>query len=93
MDMKAELAKEWKELRAASPKTIAEIKSRIAALSRTRKLSKGRDKTKLERAKRGLDEIGKSWDEAQQAFHQGSLADAMAAIQDITNARDEQGFH
>ena len=86
---KAELAKEWEELSAGLPKTIADIKSRIAALSRTRKLPKGLDKTKLESAKSGLDEIAKSWDEAQQAFQQGSLADAMAKAKGVKEKATE----
>ena len=34
------------------------------------------DKAKLESAKNGLDEVSKAWDEANQAFKKGSLADA-----------------
>jgi len=75
---KAELTKGWEEVSGALPKTIADIESRIATLSRSKTLPKGLDKAKLEGAKSGLAEIGKSWDEANKAFKEGSLADALA---------------
>jgi len=75
---KAELTKGWEEMSAGMPKTIADIQSRIDTLSRSKKLPKGLDKAKLESAKSGLAEIGKSWDEANKAFKEGSLADALA---------------
>ena len=75
---KAELTKGWEEMSAGLPKTIDDIKSRIAALSKGKTLPKGLDKAKFESAKSGLDEIDKAWNEAKQAFQQGSLADALA---------------
>ena len=75
---KAELTKGWEELSAGLPKTIADIKSRIATLSKSRKLPKGLDKAQVESARSGLDEVGKSWDEANVAFKEGNLADAIA---------------
>ncbi len=75
---KAELEKEWEEFRAELPKKVADIKSCIATLCKSRKLPKGLDKAKLESAKSGMDELGKSWDEANQAFQRGSVADAVA---------------
>jgi hypothetical protein len=75
---KAELAKDWQELSAGMPKMIADIQSRVATLSKSKKLPKGLDKAKLEGAKSGLVEIGNSWDEASKAFQGGSLADAVA---------------
>jgi hypothetical protein len=75
---KAELTKGWEEVSAALPKTIDDIKSRIAALSKGKTLPKGLDKAKFESAKSDLDEIGNAWNEANQAFQQGRLADALA---------------
>lgn len=75
---KTELTKGWEEQSAALPKMIADLKSRIATLSKSRKLPKGVDKAKFESAKSGLDEVGKAWDEAGKAFKEGSLADALA---------------
>ena len=75
---KAELTKEWEELNAGMPETIAAIQSRVDALSRSKKLPKNLDKAKLESAKSGLAEVGKSWDEASKAYKEGSLADALA---------------
>ncbi len=85
---KAELTKNWEELSAGLPKTIAEIKSRITVLSRSRKLPKGLDKAKLESAKIGLDEVGREWEEADKAFKEGSLAEAVAKAKDAREKAD-----
>jgi len=75
---KAELTKGWEEQSAALPMMIADIKNRIATLSKSRKLPKDVDKAAFESAKSGLDEVGKAWDDASKAFKEGSLADALA---------------
>lgn len=74
---KAELTKDWEELDAGMPITIAAIQSRLDALSKSKKLPKNLDKAKLESAKSGLAEVGKSWDEAIKSYKEGSLADAL----------------
>ena len=86
---KAELTKGWEEMSAGMPKTIADIESRIATLSKSKKLPKGLDKAKLESAKSGLDEISKSWDESVKAFQGGSLADALAKAKGAKSKADE----
>jgi hypothetical protein len=75
---KNELMKGWEEQSAGLPNMIADIKSRITALSKSKKLPKNLDKAKFESAKSGLDEVSKAWDEASQAFKEGNLADALA---------------
>ena len=60
------------------PETIAAIQSRVDALSKSKKLPKNLDKAKLESAKSDLAEVGKSWDEANKAYKEGRLADAVA---------------
>ena len=75
---KAELTKDWEEQSAGLLKAIDDIKGRIATLSKSKKLPKGLDKAKLESAKSGLEEISMGWDDANKAFQQGSLADALA---------------
>ena len=75
---KAKLTKDWEELNAVMPKTISAIQSRVDALSKSKKLPKNLDKAKLESAKSDLAEVGKSWDEANKAYKEGSLADAVA---------------
>jgi len=85
---KAELTKNWEELSAGFPKTIDDIKGRIATLSRSRKLPKGLAKADFESAKGGLDEIGKEWSEANEAFKQGSLAEALAKAKDAKEKAD-----
>jgi hypothetical protein len=80
---KAELTKGWEEMSAGMPGTIADIESRIATLSRSRKLPKGLDKAKLESAKAGLAEISTSWDESVKAYQEGSLAGALAKAKGV----------
>jgi len=75
---KAELTKDWEELNAGMPNTIAAIQSRVDALSRSKNLPKNLDKAKLESAKSGLAEVSKSWDEASKAYKEGILVDALA---------------
>ena len=75
---KAELTKDWEELNAGMPMTIFAIQSRVDALSKSKKLPKNLDKAKLESARSGLVEVSKSWDEANKAYKEGSLADALA---------------
>jgi len=75
---KVELTKGWEEQSAELPKMIADIKSRVAALSRSKKLPKGMDKATFESAQSGLDEVSNAWYEASQTFKQGNLADAFA---------------
>jgi translation initiation factor IF-2 len=77
---KAELTKSWEELSAGLQKTMADIQTRIDTLSKSKKLPKGLDKAKVDSAKSGLGEVSKAWDEANQAFNRGSLADALAKV-------------
>jgi hypothetical protein len=80
---KTELTKAWGEQSAGLPNMIAAIKSRVDVLSKSRKLPGNLDKGKLESAKNGLAEITKVWDEASNAFKEGSLADAMAKAKTV----------
>ena len=75
---KVELTKGWEEQSAELPKMIADIKSRVAALSKSKKLPKGMDKATFESAQSGLEEVSNAWNEASQTFKQGNLADAFA---------------
>jgi len=80
---KAELTKAWGEQSAGLPSMIAAIQSRVDVLSKSKKLPANLDKGKLEGAKSGLAEITKVWDEASNAFKEGSLADAMAKAKTV----------
>lgn len=86
---KAELTKGWEELSAGLPKTIDDIKGRIATLAKSKKLPKGLDKAKLESAKSGLSDVTKAWDEASRSFQQGSLADALAKAKGAKEKAEE----
>ena len=75
---KAELTKSWEEMSASLPKMVEAIKSKVDALSKSKKLPKNLDKAKFEGAKTGLAEITQTWTDADSAFKAGNLADALA---------------
>lgn len=75
---KDELTKSWGDLSGGLPQMLDAIKSRVDILSKSKKLPANLDKEKFEGAKSGLSEINKVWDEANNAFKEGNLADALA---------------
>lgn len=75
---KNELMKGWEEQGKVVPDMIAAIKSRVDVLSKSRKLPANLDRAKFDDAKSGLAEISRMWDEANVAFKEGALADAIA---------------
>lgn len=79
---KAELTKSWEEMNATLPKMIADIKSRLSTLAKSKKLPKNLDKAKMESAKSELDAVGREWEEANKSFKEGALADALAKAKD-----------
>ena len=80
---KTELTNEWNELSGGLPKMIDAIKSRVDVLSKSKKLPPNLDKAKFEGAQSGLAEINKVWDEANNAFKEGNLADAIAKAKTV----------
>lgn len=75
---KDELTKAWADMSAGLPKMVDAIKSRVDALSASKKLPKEIDKAKLEEAKSGLAAATQAWNEATEAFKSGNLTDALA---------------
>ncbi len=80
---KAEMTKAWEELAGGLPKMVEAIKSRVAILSKSKKLPKGMDKEKFEGAKAGLGEITQTWTDAESAFKGGNIADAIAKANSV----------
>ena len=80
---KTELMKEWEDLSGGLPKMIDAIKGRVDILSKSKKLPANLDKAKFEGAQSGLAEINKVWDEANNAFKEGNLADAIAKAKTV----------
>lgn len=80
---KAELTKSWEEMSASLPKTVEEIKAKIDALVKSKKLPAGMDKEKLEGAKTGYTEITDVWNQAMEAFKAGNVADALAKAKTV----------
>jgi hypothetical protein len=75
---KDELTKSWGDLSGGLPQMLDAIKSRVDILSKSKKLPANLDKEKFEGAQSGLAEANKVWDEANSAFKEGKLADAVA---------------
>jgi len=75
---KAEITKSWEELSGSVPKMVEDIKAKLDALSKKKKLPKGMDKAKLESAKAGLAEVTQGWTDADNASKAGNLNEAIA---------------
>jgi len=73
-----ELHNAWTERADSVGKMMDAIKSRVDVLSASKKLPKELDKAKLEEAKSGLAAATQAWNEANEAFKSGNLADAVA---------------
>jgi len=80
---KAEMTKAWDEMSAGLPKMVEAIKGRVDVLSKSRKLPANLDKAKFEGAKTGLEEITKTWADAEGAQKAGNLADALAKAKTV----------
>ncbi len=86
---KTELTKNWEDLSAGLPQMLDAIKSRVDILSKSKKLPANLDKEKFEGAQNGLAEISKVWDDANAAFKEGSLADALAKATSVKEKASE----
>lgn len=80
---KDELTKSWNEMSEGLPKMLEAIKSRVDILSQSKKLPKGMDAATLASAKDGLAAATTSWTEAQDAFKNGNLNDALAKANSV----------
>lgn len=76
--MKA-LAAQWTDLSASVPQLVTSVKTRVEALSKTRRVPKGVD---LAAAKSGLSDATTLWDKAQAASQSNHVADAVTAAKD-----------
>lgn len=77
---KAELATAWGTLGQEMPTAVSALDSRIAELSRMRRLPAGMTTATLNAAKTGVAEVKQLWTDATAAFDGGNLMDA------VTNA-------
>lgn len=75
---KEELTKVWTEMSGGLPKMVEAIKNRVDILSKSKKLPANLDKAKFEGVKADLPGVTKMWDDAQKAFSDGNLADAVS---------------
>jgi len=86
---KTELTKTWEEMSGGLPKMVDAIKSRVDILSKSKKLPANLDAAKFEGAKSGLGEITKMWGDAQKAFSDGNLANAVSMANTIKTKATE----
>jgi hypothetical protein len=80
---KAELTKSWEDMSTGFPKVVDAIKSRVAILSKAKKLPATVDKAAVAGAKSGLEAIDKTWSDAQASYKSGNLADAFAKAKTV----------
>jgi hypothetical protein len=73
------LASEWTQLSASVPQLVTSVKTRIDALSKSRRVPKD---VNLSAAKSGLQDATVSWEQAQAASKLGNVAAAVAAAKD-----------
>jgi hypothetical protein len=74
----AALTKTWEELSGGLPKMVDALRSRVDILSKAKQLPAKMTKATLDEAKAGLTTIDQTWTEAQAAFKDGKLDDAVA---------------
>lgn len=80
---KAELTKGWEAISAELPKMVEDLKAKVEALGKAKKLPAGVDKAKLEGAKAGLEELTKGWADVEGVFKGGNLSDALAKANEL----------
>jgi hypothetical protein len=79
MEVKAaELTKTWTDMSAGLPKMVDALRSRVDILSKAKQLPAKVSKATFDEAKAGLATIDQTWTEAQAAFKDGKLEDAVA---------------
>jgi hypothetical protein len=79
----AQAAEKWKSLGEDVPKMLEAISSRIAILSKSKRLPQNVDKAALESARSGLDSMQADWAEADSWFSIGKVSDAVAKAQAV----------
>ena len=70
-------------LSAALPPVMETIQSRVAALAKSKKLPSGLDKAGFETVQTGMAAATQSWADAQTAFKDGNLADAVTMAEGV----------
>ncbi|HSE96501.1 MAG TPA: hypothetical protein VLD61_11470, partial [Methylomirabilota bacterium] len=74
----AELTKTWTDMSAGLPKMVDALRSRMDILSKAKQLPAKVSKATFDEAKAGLATIDQTWTDAQAAFKDGKLEDAVA---------------
>jgi len=86
---KAEMTKSWEDMSGSVPKMVEDIKAKLDGLAKNKKLPKNMDKGKLEGAKAGLAEITQTWADAEKAFKDGNMADALSKATTVKDKANE----
>lgn len=80
---KEELTAAWKDLSGGLPKMVEAIQSRVAILSKAKKLPTNLTKEGFEEVKSGLTSAKEEWAKAQQSFTSGNIAEAVSAATSV----------
>ncbi len=80
---KEELTKTWNDLSQSLPKMLGAIKSKVDALSKTRKLPAKLTREKLSEVKSNLSETMKEWEVSLESFKGENLVDAVTKANSI----------
>jgi hypothetical protein len=85
----AKAKEQWNSLSTEVPKMVDSIQTRIATLSKTKKLPKNVDKAAVASARSGLDSLKSAWDEASSAATSGDFVGAAAKGQAVKDKATE----
>ena len=82
----AEVKTEWETMSAELPKDVAAVQAKVDELSKTKKLPTGLDVPAFAAVKTSLEDMNKTWAEAQESFKAGNMSDAMDKVSTIKAA-------
>ena len=83
---KDEWTKNWADMSASMPKSLDEVKKKLAAYSHGAHMPAGLDKDKLADAKAQYEQLKQTWADASSSATQGNLGDAMKKASGIKDA-------
>ena len=86
---KEELTKTWTDLSQNLPKMVEAIKSKVDALSKSKKLPANITKEKVDEAKTWLGEALNQWGQSQESFKAGNISEAITKANSIKEKATE----
>ena len=86
---KTQLAASWQTMSDSVPTMVKALQARVDELSKARRLPTGVDKAQLDAAKGSLSQLTASWTQAEDAYKNGKLAEAVAMASDVKGKAGE----